>query len=32
MEELIVAFGEMVEDLETIMRQHLEAIYIGKTR
>lgn len=24
--------GEMVEDLETIMRQHLQTVYIGKTQ
>lgn len=29
---MIVAFGEMVEDLETVLRQYLEGIYIGKTK
>lgn len=32
LEDVIVAFGEMVEDLETVLRQYLEGIYIGKTR
>lgn len=29
---MIVAFGEMVEDLETVLRQYLEGIYIGRTK
>lgn len=32
LDSVIVAFGEMVEELETVMRQHLEAVYIGKTQ
>ena len=32
LEESLVVIGEMVEDLETSMRQNLDAIYVSKTK
>ena len=28
----LVMVGEMIEDMETVMRQHLEAIYMSRTK
>lgn len=31
-EHHLITVGEMIEDMETVMRQHLEAIYVAKTK
>jgi predicted transcriptional regulator len=28
----LVLIGEMIEDMETIMRHHLEAVYVARTK
>jgi len=31
-DECLVVVGEMIEDLETVMRQYLDGVYISKTK
>ena len=32
MEECLAIVGEMIEDLETVMRQYLDGVYVSKTK